>query len=63
MAKWIQKVNASIKKRGTKGSFRKWAGKKEGQKITSSDIARGLKSRSAAIRKKAALAKAFKNMR
>jgi len=55
--KWMQKARASMKSRGTVGSFRAWC-KSKGMlgsdgKVTSRCIAAGKKAKSAAIRKKA----------
>ena len=61
--KWMQNVSDRVKERGTEGSFRRWLGKKEGQKVGTSDIAKGLKAKSPGIRKKAGLAKAFASAR
>ena len=52
--KWMQKASKSMKKRGTVGSFKKYCG----GKVTLACIKKGLKSKSKAIRKKAAFAKA-----
>ena len=51
---WMQKASDSMKKRGTVGSFTNYCG----GKVTLECIKKGLKSKSKAIRKKAAFAKA-----
>jgi len=56
---WIQKVTRAMERNNTKGSFREWCG----GKVTDECIERGLKSKNPKIRRRAALAKAFRNMR
>ena len=56
---WIQDVNKSMKKNNTKGAFTEWCG----GKVTNDCIERGLRSKDPKIRRRAALAKAFRNMK
>jgi len=58
-----QAIGAAVKRRGTKGSFRAWCVKQGFSGATSACIARGLKSKSKAIRAKAKAAKAYATMR
>jgi hypothetical protein len=61
--KWMQKAKASVKKRGTEGSFGRWcASHGFGPKVNARCIAAGLKA-GGAIAKKAAMAKAFASSR
>jgi len=57
--KWIQDVNKTIEKKHTKGSFTEWCG----GKVTNDCIERGLKSKDERIRKRAQLAKNFRDMK
>lgn len=51
--KWMQKARTSMKKRGTVGSFTAWCKRQGYTKVTAACIAKGKRSKSAAIRKKA----------
>lgn len=56
--KFLQKARASMKRRGTIGSFTKYCG----GKVTEECIRRGLRSKNPKIRKKAAFAKAARKI-
>lgn len=56
---WIQQVTRSMEKKGTKGSFTEWCG----GKVTEECIERGLRSKDEKIRRRAQLAKTFREMR
>lgn len=60
--KFMQKARASMKKRGTVGSFTAFCRRLGFRGVTNECIRRGLKSRSASIRKKAAFAKAARTV-
>lgn len=51
--KWIQKATKSMKRRGTTGTFTAWCKRQGYASVTAACIAKGKRSRSAAIRKKA----------
>jgi hypothetical protein len=51
--KWMQKAAASMKRRGTVGSFTAWCKSQGYGGVTSECIAAGKRSKSGAIRKKA----------
>lgn len=61
--KFLKKARASMEKRGTVGSFTEWC-KRNGfpSGVTAGCIAKGLRAKSAAIRKKAAFAKASRTI-
>lgn len=54
--KWMQKVTASMKKKGTEGAFTKYCG----GKVTQACIERGKKSPNPTIRRRAVLAETFR---
>ena len=58
MAKWMQNVRARMIARGTVGSFTRWCKRQGFKGVTAECICRGLRSKSAAIVKKAKFAKA-----
>lgn len=60
--KWMQRARTSMKKRGTVGSFTRWCKTQGFSGVTTECIRKGLASRSRAIRKKAAFAKAAKSV-
>jgi hypothetical protein len=60
--KWMQKASASMKKRGTVGSFTAWCKSQGFGGVTTECIRKGLASKSKAIRKKAAFAKAARSV-
>lgn len=56
--KWMQKVNKSMEKKGTKGAFAAYCG----GKVTQACIERGKKSSNPTIRRRAVLAETFRKI-
>jgi hypothetical protein len=63
MAKRMQKVNATIRAKGTKGKLRRRLHVKPGQKIPAKKLAKAAHSSNPEERKEANLAKVFKRAR
>lgn len=56
--KWIQKVNKSMERKGTKGAFTAYCG----GKVTQACIEKGKKSSNPTIRRRAVLAETFRKI-
>lgn len=61
-SKWMGKARASMKRRGTVGSFTRWCKSRGHDGVTAKCIQEGLASKSKAIRRKAGFAKAARSI-
>jgi len=61
-SKWLQKARARMERKGTVGAFTRWCKRQGYSGVTNECIQKGLKSKNPTIKKRAAFAKAARNI-
>ena len=60
--KWMQEVNAAMEAKGTKGAFTRYCKRLGYKGVTEACIQKGLKSKNPTVRRRARLAKIFREI-